>query len=227
MKLRGPIITLAVGAVFAAVLLVVDLRATASHTTAAPVPAPVASTTTRPAASPTPTPTSIPAIASPPNGTYAGPVDGNSGASIAIAVKNGRAIAYVCDGKKAEAWLQGPVAGGVVDAAGAASSHLSANYTHQRLAGTVTAAGHTWTFTVGAVVPPSGLYRASATVRQAKVVAGWIVLPDGRQVGVINNGGTEAAAPPLDPTTLTTVVDSTTVTATPVDGSPIELGSGE
>jgi serine/threonine-protein kinase len=226
MKLRGPIITLAVGAVFAAVLLVVDLRATAQHTTAAPGPAPVAGSTTHPPAGPTPAPTPTPTAAAMPNGTYAGAVDGSSGASVAIAVRNGRAIVYVCDGKSAEAWLQGPVTGAVVDAAGAASAHLNANYSHQRLTGTVDAAGHTWTFTVGAVTPPSGLYRASANVRQAKVVAGWIVLPDGRQVGVLNKGGTEGAAPPLDPTTRTAVVDSTTVTAALVDGST-ELGGGE
>ncbi len=65
------------------------------------------------------------------------------------------------------------------------------------------------------VAPPSGLYRASAQVRQAKVVGGWIVLPNGSQVGVVDVAGEPTTAPPLDTATLTTTVNDTTVTAPP------------
>ncbi len=225
MKLKGPLITLAVGVAVAATLLVLDLRATPAsddNTVAGPatVTGPTAGATTPP---PSATPSATPVPASPPAGTYAGSVDGGSGASVAIAVKNGRAVAYVCDGHQAEAWLQGPADEGTVALTGAGKASLSANYLNQHLTGKVTAAGRTWTFTVGLVKPPSGLYRAAAEVRQAKVVGGWIVLPDGRQVGVVNDGGTEREAPRLDTTTLTSTVDDTTITATAVDGTPLAL----
>ena len=47
-----------------------------------------------------------PAAPTGPQVTYAGKVGGGR-ASIAIAVKDGKAIAYLCDGQTAEAWLQG------------------------------------------------------------------------------------------------------------------------
>ena len=59
------------------------------------------------------------------------------------------------------------------------------------------AAGHG--FTAAKAVKPSGLYRATAEVRGAKIDGGWIVLPDGRQVGILNRDGKPAAAPRIDP----------------------------
>ena len=45
------------------------------------------------------------------NATWAGDVDGGE-ATIAISVNDGVAIAYLCDGKRVEAWLQGTAADG-------------------------------------------------------------------------------------------------------------------
>ncbi len=90
--------------------------------------------------------------------------------------------------------------------------------------GSVAAGGHQWTFTARTVTAPSGLYRASAEVRGARIVAGWIVLADGSQVGLVDTGdpdagGTAAPAPTLDPATGTATVDGTPLNATPVNGS--------
>jgi serine/threonine-protein kinase len=59
-------------------------------------------------------------------------------------------------------------------------------------------------------------------VRNAKVVGSWIVLPDGRQVGVIVEDGVPAPAPALDVAGRTTTVDGTRVAA-----STIDVDSGE
>jgi serine/threonine-protein kinase len=82
----------------------------------------------------------------------------------------------------------------------------------------VLAAGKQWTFTAPAIAPPSGLYRAVADVRNAKVVGGWIVLPDGSQVGVVTTNDVPAAAAPLTLPAGTTTVDGTTITAAAVTG---------
>lgn len=222
MKIRGPIITLAAGVVVAAVLLVLDV--TTGHSAGRGQTASGTRSTVPPTSTPTTIhPTASPAPAGPPAGTYAGDVNGGSGASIAIAVRDGRAVAYLCDGRT-EAWLQGDAADGSVDLTGGGHARLTATYAKNRITGTVSAGGTTWTFSVGPVAPPSGLYRATAKVRQATVVGGWIVLPNGRQVGVVDIDGRPTTAEPLNTSTLTTTVNNTSVTATPVDGSPLQIG---
>ena len=124
--------------------------------------------------------------------TYAGSVDGGA-ASLAIVVNNGKAIAYVCDGKKVEAWLNGTMANGQIDLTGAAGEpegHL------RRRPGQ--GQRHRRRQVVGLHGqdrgPPSGLYRSAASLRN-KLDAGWVVLPDGRQVGVQKkNGETQRGA---------------------------------
>jgi serine/threonine-protein kinase len=70
---------------------------------------------------------------------------------------------------------------------------------------------------------PSGLYRAIAIVRGAKIKAGWIVLPDGSQVGSLEPNTNAAApsatrAPMLDVTTGTAHDGNTVLVATPISG---------
>lgn len=229
LKRKSPLVTLAVGAVLAAVLLILDMATTDTPTGgygAAPVKttsgASAAAPTAAPPATATPTATLGAPTTPPATGlvTYAGDV-GGAGASLAIAVHNGTAVAYVCDGKKAEAWLQGTAAGGVLTMAGAHGATLTGTYANGRATGKVGATGKTWTFDLPAVKPPSGLYRASATVRGAKVVGGWIVLPDGRQVGLLDVGEAQQVPPTLDPNSPTVTVDGTAVPVTPVDGTPV------
>jgi hypothetical protein len=155
-----------------------------------------------------------------PGGTYAGSVKGG-GASVAIAVKGDTAIAYVCDGKKVEAWLQGSAADAAsLSLTGEDGAKLSAKYTDGRLSGTVRAGGQKWTFGVKSVKAPSGLYRAARNVRNAKVVGGWIVY-NGTQVGMLDSSGVETPAPPIDLDTGTVTIDGTTVQTAPVDGAPL------
>jgi len=216
MKRKGPILTLAAGVVLAAVLMVLNINATRSTPTAA---APTDKATTAAATTAAPAPTTAAAVvpAGPPV-TYAGNVVGG-GATIAIAVKDGKAIAYLCDGRSAEAWLQGTAQNGALNLTGADGAGLTGTVANGVANGVVTAVGRDFSFSVGAVEPPSGLYRASANVANAEVVDGWIVLADGTQVGTQRKGATITSAPRLNLPAKTAVVDGVTINATMLDGT--------
>jgi serine/threonine-protein kinase len=232
MKIRGPFVTLLAGVVVAGVLLGLSVAAKRINTpkplpAAAPAAAPTPSASAsafdgaqppdavQPAPSldaPTPSPTSIF------QATYAGTVVGG-GASLAIVVKNDRAVAYLCDGKRIEAWYQGTANGGQLNLTGKAGQSLAGTYDAASASGTVNAAGRTYRFTLKLVTPPSGLYRSSANLR-AKVDAAWIVDEKRQQTGVFREaGGEPAAAPRLDTSTLTAQINGQTVTVASIDGS--------
>jgi hypothetical protein len=158
----------------------------------------------------------------PAKANYAGEVKGG-GASVAISIHHGQAIAYVCNGSVIEAWLQGTAANGHLTMTGKGHARLSATYRTKRAVGHVIAHGVRYTFSAPAVHKPSGLYRAIAVVRGAKIKAGWIVLPDGTQVGSLEPDANAAAptakpAPALDVTTGTAQDGDTVLVATPVSG---------
>jgi hypothetical protein len=206
----------------AAVLLTLSMTAARNSGTDQPATAAGAAATGSPGAAPTPTaaaaPTAAPEPLKGPN-TYAGRVDGGSRVTIAIAARDGKAIAYLCDGRSVEEWLQGTAAGGTISLTGKTGT-LTASYRGDLATGTVTSRGKSWTFRVPIVEPPSRLYRATATVRGATVVAGWIYV-NGEFVGAYTtNGGEPQPAPTLDTSSNTAVIDGTTVTANPVQGGP-------
>jgi serine/threonine-protein kinase len=225
MARKGPLITLLGGAALAAVLLGVNIHAStgpakkntaakAAATTAAP-----AASGTAGAARPAPSQSSAEPIvavpANPAQATYAGATVGGV-ASIAIAIHNDVAVAYVCDGRKVESWLRGTATGGQLNLTGTHGGTLTGTFGNGWATGSVAAAGHNWTFRVKAVYKPSGLYRTTASVRKAAVT--WIVV-DKIQVGVQVESDQANPAPPLDVDTLTSTVDGTTVSAEQVDGA--------
>lgn len=222
-KPRGPLITLLVGLVTALVLGVLSANATeedvarrnaASEQGAAPA-------ATTPAA---PAPTTPPATTAPPaapaglRAAYAGEVNGG-GASIAIAVRDGGAIAYLCDGRRIEAWMLGSATDGKLELSGDDGASLTGTYDKDSAAGTVTAKGRKWTLDIPVAKKPSGLYRSTADLRGARVVTGWIVLANGDQVGIANSDGRTAPAPPLDLSDRTATVNGAEVTADSIDGT--------
>jgi hypothetical protein len=224
MKIKTPYLTLLVGAALGAVLLVASMLATPqapASPIAAATPAPASSATAQPSpASPTPTATAVANV--PARANYAGEVNGG-GASVAISIHHGQAIAYVCNGSVIEAWLKGTAANGHLTMTGKGHARLSATYRTKRAVGHVIAHGVRYTFSAPAVHKPSGLYRAIAIVRGAKIKAGWIVLPDGSQVGSLEPNTDAAApsatrAPMLDVTTGTAHDGNTVLVATPISG---------
>ena len=144
--------------------------------------------------------------------TYVGYVDSGE-ASVAVIVDGGEAIAYVCDGVSSEAWLSGPATDGQVELSGERGS-LSATYDGFVVEGQTTVDGHTWTFSISQVEAPDGLYRFADTISGgAEVVGGWIVLPDGDQVGLVTIDGEAAPAEMLDVETGRVTIDGDIVTA--------------
>ncbi|TYB56748.1 hypothetical protein FXF51_42280 [Nonomuraea sp. PA05] len=223
MSRLGPVITLTAGAVLALGLGVASTIATpAAEETAASTAAeapPAEQNTAAP--EPSPSQTAPKRIA---KADYGGRVKGN-GALIAISVRNGKAIGYFCDGKT-EAWFKGSEADGELQLKGVANagSKVTAELGGGRAEGWVSVGGKKWDFTAPTVVKPSGLYRATAIVRGAKLRAGWIVVknPNGGyyQVGAALVGEELVGVPPLDSAqpTAPVTVDGATVTPQDVDG---------
>nr|MDT0661537.1 hypothetical protein [Micromonospora sp. DSM 115978] len=231
MKRWGPIGTLLTGFAVAAVLIVLNMRigpATEPTADAATSPAGAQATATAPATTPpaepppaepaaTPTPEPSPSDAAPLNVTWAGRVDGG-GATIAISAKDEQAVAYICDGKKIEAWLKGTAVDGRLELTGKGGATLTGTFDGDRAEGEVRIGKRSWTFDVAAATKPSGLYRSTADVRGARIVGGWIVLPDGTQVGLATVEGKVTAVSKLDTTSGKATVGAAQVTAAPVAG---------
>ena len=83
-----------------------------------------------------PAPAAAPVVA---EKAYTGRSAGNE-VTVAIAVKDGKAVAYVCDGKKIEAWMEGTLAGGQLTLEGKTGS-LAATVSDKATLGSVTVNG--------------------------------------------------------------------------------------
>jgi hypothetical protein len=212
MTSRGPVLTMLAVAAFGAVLLVVN----ATHPEAVATAAAAAKPAVTAAATPAPTPS--PVVAPPPRpavaqAVFAGRTAGKE-ATVAIAVKDGKAVAYVCDGKKVEAWLDGRLTGDTLELTGPGGATLTAKATPDTAAGEVTVGARTWPFTARAAGRPAGLYEGRSDVKGVASRVGWIVLPDGAQVGIRTVAGADPQpAPALDPVAL----------AAQLDGAPVQV----
>ncbi|MFJ3775084.1 hypothetical protein ACIPX0_25650 [Streptomyces sp. NPDC090075] len=215
MKRPGPVLTLLAGLLLGLFMLTLNATtgtrtASSSYREKSPSPTPT-STTAAPRTSPSPSSSKIP------DSSYSGRTDDDS-SSVAVSVRAGRAIAYFCDGHSKEAWLKGPVkSDGSMRLTGADGSVLNGTLQeNKRIRGAVEFDGGHYAFTAQKAVKGTALYRATATVRGARIDGGWIVLADGSQVGVVDRDGTPSAAPGIDPETGAVTVDGQRLTAAPV-----------
>ena len=229
MRSRGPIVTLLVLVVLAAVLLAINLSKRSPGDTAAQATAPAASTApvappaaAPPAAAPGAAPgaapeagaapgAAAPGAAAPPapgaatepfpaQAKYTGHTDGIK-AAIAVTVRGDKVSAYLCDGKSVEGWYQGTASGGSLQAKGRGTNALTGSLSGGTLSGTVSAGGKSWTYTAAPSAAPAGLYRS----KTPNATVGWIKDSNGQVTGLSNEGGTVRPAPPLDPGTATAV----------------------
>jgi hypothetical protein len=224
MKRSGPLFTLLAGLLLALFMLSLNVtEGTRSTSTGSESSGDVVSASPTPTASPpsgkpspSPSPSNSPSKTAAPNADYAGRTDDDSSA-VAVTLRDGKAVAYFCDGKDQESWLKGDVkADGSMRLTGQNGNVLTGELKGKRIRGTVDMGQRTYGFTADKAVKPSGLYRATATVRGAKVDGGWIVLPSGRQVGILNRAGKPGPAPRIDPETGAVTVDGQRLTAEPV-----------
>jgi hypothetical protein len=222
MNNRGPLLTLSAVVVLALVLFGVNMASTGDTVTqgqpryGTTTGSPATTTPPPPTAATTPTQTATEREAPALKGTYAGRTAGNE-ATVAIAAKGGRAVAYLCDGKRVEAWLRGTVTGRRLVLRGRGGS-LTGALQSGAIFGTIELGGRKWPYSAQPAERPAGLYRADAAVRGVQRRIGWIVLQDGRQVGVESDGTTTSAAPPLNPDRREASVDGVRVRAESVDG---------
>ena len=226
---RGPLVTLLAVFGLAFVLLAVNYTrqpepagqaAVSSGTTSgAPASTPSAPTTSAPTTSAPTTPSATPF---PAQAVYVGHTAGGA-ASVAVAVKDDQAVAYVCDGTRLEVWLQGSAANGALALQGNGGATLTGALTNGQLAGTLTVAPLTVAFTAAPVDAPAGLYRANVNNGRLLDKIGWIVQPDGSTVGLRNRGGSVEPAPPFDPQATTVIVDGSQV---PVERVAGDSGEG-
>lgn len=190
---------------------------TPAPSSAAPPPSSSSSPTPTVSASPRRTPRPSPRAtgeAFPDRAVYAGRTrDGST--AVAVAVLGRKAAAYLCDGRRVEAWLRGTVDGDTVSLRSKnGRTTLEAKLVDGRLRGAVDLDGEALWFRIGAAEPPAGLYRA----RGERTTIGWIVLPDGSQVGLATTGGESAPAPRIDPAAPQVNVDGESLTGAPVTG---------
>jgi hypothetical protein len=150
--------------------------------------------------------------------SYAGRSAGNE-VTIAIAVKNGRAVGYVCDGEKIEAWFEGTLGGERLDLRGGDGSTITGTATPASTFGAVTIGRTSYPFSAAGVEAPAGLYEGNASVRGVTARLGWIVTADGSVTGVANMAGRRGPAPALDPAAPYLVeVDGVPVAVSVIDG---------
>ncbi|WP_053851677.1 hypothetical protein [Streptomyces sp. NRRL B-24085] len=224
MKRSGPLLTLLAGLLLGLFMLSLNATTGEKPTSAAvqpsasgkPSPGTKASPGTAPA-QPSAPPSPSPARTAVPEGVYTGRTDDDSSA-VAITVRDDKAIAYVCDGRNVESWLQGDVKDdGSLRLTGKGGASLDARVKGARqIRGTahVGSGGHA--FTIGRTEKSSGFYRANGNVAGARIEGGWIVLPDGEQVGILKRDGKPSPAPGIDPETGAVTVDGQQLTARPV-----------
>jgi hypothetical protein len=210
MKNLGPLLTLAAGGVLAVGIGGLSARAVSQNSAgksdhnasrAASTPTAIAPSASAPGAQSTgqgsqgATTQAAPVKAA--KHDYAGYTRGGA-ATLAIAVRGDKAIAYLCDGKVIESWLRGSATGGRFELSGKHGAHLTGSDSEGKITGSVRAGGVEFGFTVSTVKRPAGLYRLTAEVRGARLDGGWIVLPDGRQIGLLDTNGTPGSAPSID-----------------------------
>jgi hypothetical protein len=151
------------------------------------------------------------------------------GAAVAVSVHGDKATAYICNGHAVAAWLKGTAKDGKLNLTGSNGARLQVSYRKSKATGYIMADGTKYMFSAPLVHKlssdrrPPGLYRATAMVQGVPIKAGWIVLPNGSQVGSVEYDPDSAVpptaqAPVLDLTTGTAQYDGITLVATLVSG---------
>ncbi len=232
MSTRGPLLTLASVAVLTGALLWVNevvgppTPTTSSSSYSAPDYDAPASSSPSPSPSPSPAETAPPPTVEPTTlqSVYSGKTGGGE-ATVAVAVNGDRAAAYLCDGDSIETWLQGSATGEQVSLTGRDTAALTGTISGSTMSGTVTTStGLSWQFSADQAQPPAGIYEARTTIDGLATRIGWVVLPDGTQVGITNVDGNRSPAPRLDLDDNTFTLDGTAYEATPIDGADTVVG---
>lgn len=206
--IKTPLVTLLVVALVGVVLLLINQARDPGVQPAASPPATASPPSAAAPAAPAGQPTG--------QAVYTGHTSGPRMA-VAVAVQGDKAAGYLCDGRT-EAWVRGSRSGDTVTLESANGAYrVTATVAGDEADGTVQLAnGRSYRFDAAVAGPPAGLYerRGGASDR-----AGWIVLPDGSQVGARTVDGVTTGAPPLDTSSRTATIDGQSVPVSTVDAA--------
>ncbi|MFE6162598.1 hypothetical protein ACFQ7F_27200 [Streptomyces sp. NPDC056486] len=222
MKRSGPLYTLLGGLLLALFMLSLNATTGEGNTSygndspGAASPAPTSAKPTKSTPAPTESPSKSPSKKPTGKSEYAGRT-ADDAAAVSISIRDDKAIAYYCNGRDAESWLKGNVEDdGSMRLTGKHGAKLDGTLADNAVRGKVEIDKQPRDFTAARAKKPSGLYRATTEVRGAEIDGGWIVLPDGRQVGILKQDGKPQKAPRLDPETGAVTFDGGELTASPV-----------
>jgi len=137
-----------------------------------------------------------------------------TGDYLAFGVLDGRARGFYCDSQD-EAWFEGEVKDGVVTLLNPGNRKRIGFFNTQEGVGSFWSGGRLLTFQAAPVDKSAGLYRAQSP--DGRLVGGWVVLPNGDQVGAVTNNGVNQPAPTIKPATQRTVT---------INGRKLPLKSG-
>ncbi len=123
--------------------------------------------------------------------TFVGSVDGTD-AYIAVVTSGSAAMAFVCDGEKMWAWMDGTVDNGKLDMTGADGAKLEATVDGDAgIKGSLTMTGASGkAFTAVAAAPGEGVYRTVMTKDGQEMTLGWIIRTEGARGLLRTSGGT-------------------------------------
>jgi hypothetical protein len=160
MRRNTPLLTLLAGAALGVALLIASMMATpAAQSPYAAAATPGATAGTGATSSPSPSASPSPAAPqSPLQADYTGPVTGG-GATVAVSVRGGKAIGFVCTASGTATWLRGAAAAGLLQLAGSGHARLTGSYQYHRASGRARANGTQYKFAIPRV-HKAGLHAA-------------------------------------------------------------------
>jgi len=157
MRRNTPLLTLLAGAALGVALLIASMVATPGTRSQYAA----AGTATGPGATASPSPSASPSPAgphSPLQADFTGPVTGG-GATVAVSVRGGKAIGFVCTASGTATWLRGAAAAGLLQLAGRDHARLTGSYLDHRASGRARASGTQYRFAIPRV-HQAGLHAA-------------------------------------------------------------------
>jgi hypothetical protein len=137
----------------------------------------------------------------PPNGSFVGEIAGTP-LFIALTANSGQVFAYVCDGTRVGEWFKGKIQNNAVTLVSVSGSRFTARIESNSVNGKLNLGADEYAVAMLPAPGSAGLYRSTRRDTSTNIVAGWVVLANQSQRGVISVNGRPFPAPPLDLKTL-------------------------
>ena len=160
MRLSTPLITLLAGAALGVGLLIASTMATPPAKSPYAAAATGGGTATNAGATTGPSPSGPASPHVPGRADFTGPVTGG-GATVAVSVRGGKAIGFVCTTSGTATWLSGAAGAGLFQLSGPGRAQLTGSYLDHRATGRAQAHGVQYTFAIPRV-HQAGLHAAIA-----------------------------------------------------------------